>query len=66
MYVNKRKKINCFAFKDKHRENNCIVLSGHAYGDCSFFKTKEQYKADLEEYPPRGHYTETFIPLLIR
>lgn len=42
-------KINCFAYGYK----NCYVLTELVCKKkkCSFFKTKEQYNADLIKYP---------------
>lgn len=39
-------KTDCFAFDDK----KCTALNKLycAKGDCNFFKTKKQYKADLQ------------------
>lgn len=47
-------KADCFAYK----RTQCKVLNEMTcqYGECSFYKTTEQFKADLKKYPPTGRY----------
>ena len=44
-------KTDCFAYRTATR---CGILTEVlcSKGDCSFYKTQKQYKADLEKYPP--------------
>lgn len=50
---------NCFGYEQKNGMVRCKALREmlcRGNGECGFFKTKEQYKADLEKYPWDKNY----------
>lgn len=60
---------DCFTYNPKFFNSCSALLSAYClYGNCPFYKTKEQHKADLEKYPlasPRDRHSAAFIAGLV-
>lgn len=50
---------DCFAYENKRCKRLNVMLCRHK--ECPFYKTEEQYRADLKKYPPTGRYAECRI-----
>lgn len=45
-------KSDCFSFRQCGINGRCLILTSKTCDKCKFFKTVEQFKEDLQKYPP--------------
>lgn len=49
-------KEDCFAIRIHAGHGTCVALTEIDCRNCSFYKSKEQHKEELEKYPPAAWF----------